>query len=227
MVRALLIDLDDTLYDERTYVLSGFRAVAAEVARRFVHVDSDGLFRGMVAELDAHGRGKVFDRALEGAGVAADRPLVEALLETYRDHRPDIALWPGVAEALDALARDHRLAVVTDGLGRMQRRKVEALDLERRVHEVLFCWEHEAPKPETACYIEALRRLGATPEDAVVIGDNPEHDMAAAKAIGARSIRVMTGRFARRGDAGFAPDATAARFPDVPGILRTQFGAAA
>ena len=123
--------------------------------------------------------------------------------------------------------RDHRLAVVTDGLGRMQRRKVEALDLERRVPEVLFCWEHEAPKPETACYIEALRRLGATPEDAVVIGDNPEHDMAAAKAIGARSIRVMTGRFARRGDAGFAPDATAARFPDVPGILRTQFGAAA
>ena len=227
MVRALLIDLDDTLYDERSYVLSGFRAVAAEVARLLAGVDAERLFLGMVAELDAHGRGKVFDRALESAGVAADRTVVDALVEIYRDHRPDIALWPGVAEALDSLARDYRLAVITDGLGRMQRRKVEALGLERRVELVLFCWEHEAPKPDPACYIEALRRLGAQPEDAVVIGDNPEHDMAAARAIGARSIRVMTGRFARHGDAGFAPDAVAARFTDVAAILQTQFGAAA
>jgi len=227
MVRALLIDLDDTLYDERSYVLSGFRAVADDVARRFAGVEPPALFADMVAELDANGRGKVFDRALAQAGVAADPALISSLVETYRGHRPDIALWPGVAEALADLAGDHRLAIVTDGLALMQRRKIEALDLERRVDQVLVCWEHKAPKPDPACYVEALRRLGATPEDAVVIGDNPGHDMAAAKAIGARSIRVMTGRFAHAGHGAFTPDATAASFLGVGDILRDQFGAAA
>jgi hypothetical protein len=51
--------------------------------------------------------------------------------------------------------------------------------------------------------------------------------MAAAKAIGARSIRVMTGRFASQTHSAFAPDAVAARFVDVPRVLRGQLGAAA
>jgi putative hydrolase of the HAD superfamily len=95
------------------------------------------------------------------------------------------------------------------------------------VGEVLYCWEHESPKPDPACYVEALRRLGAGPEEAVVIGDNPRHDMAAAAAIGCRSIRMLTGRFADVGDAGFPPDATAGTFLDVPTILRGRFGAGA
>lgn len=228
MARALLIDLDDTLYDERSYVLSGFRAVADEVARRFPHVDASRLLADMTAELDAHGRGKVFDRALEHAGVAAETSLVAELVQAYREHRPDIGLWPGVAETLADLRRDYRLAIVTDGLGLMQRRKIEALGVESLVDEVLVCWEHEAPKPDPACYLEALRRLDVPPEAAVVIGDNPGHDMAAARAIGSRSIRVLTGRFATEDDAGLPADAVAPHFTAVGPILRGQiFGAAA
>ena len=43
MISALLIDLDDTLYDERTYVLSGFRAVAEELAQRHPRLDAAAL----------------------------------------------------------------------------------------------------------------------------------------------------------------------------------------
>lgn len=228
MVRALIIDLDDTLYDERDYVLSGFDAVARDIARRFPHVEPGELFAEMVAELDAHGRGQVFDRALEQAGLAAEPQLVEALVRGYRDHRPRIGLWPGVADALADLARDYRTAVVTDGLAQMQRRKVEALGLERLVGQVLYCWEHDAPKPDPACYIEALRRLDAKPEETVVIGDNPRHDMAAARAVGCRSIRVLSGRFACLDDGGFPADAMVRSFCDVAKILRgEEFGAAA
>jgi HAD superfamily hydrolase (TIGR01509 family) len=159
-------------------------------------------------------------------GAGADSQLVQTLVQTYRDHRPTIALWPGVKETLTELARDHSLAVITDGLGLMQRRKVEALGIADLVGEVLYCWEHDAPKPSPACYFEALRRLDARPEDTVVIGDNPQHDMAAARAVGCRSIRVLTGRLAGQDHAGFPPDATARSFPDVVKILRdNEFGA--
>jgi putative hydrolase of the HAD superfamily len=228
MARALIIDLDDTLYDERSYVLSGFQAVAEDVSRRFAHVDAQGLYAGMVAELGRHGRGRVFDRALADVGVSADRHLVDSLVATYRSHRPRIALWPGVADALSDLARDHRLAVITDGLPLMQRLKADALGVSSLVEVVLYCWEHDAPKPDPACYVEALRRLDVRPAEAVVIGDNPGHDMAAARAVGCRSIRLLTGRFARQADGGFPPDAWAPSFLDVATILRGhEFGAAA
>jgi putative hydrolase of the HAD superfamily len=212
--QALLIDLDDTLYDERSYVRSGFRAVAAEVARRFPHLSADRFFEAMVGELDAHGRGKVFDRALARAELSAD--LVPELVQLYREHTPQIALWPGVADTLGRLRQDHRLAIVTDGLGLMQRRKVAALGVEPLVDAVLYCWEHDSPKPHPGPYAEALRRLEVGPLEAVVIGDNPAHDMAAARALGCRSIRVRSGRFAAvPGEA----DVTVARFTEVPSVL--------
>ena len=63
------------------------------------------------------------------------------------------------------------------------------------------------PKPDPAGYLDALGRLGATPAEAVVVGDNPHHDMAAAHAIGARAIRVLGGRFASvPAPAGAEPD---------------------
>lgn len=218
MVRALLIDLDDTLYDEGDYVRSGFHAVAAMVAGKFPTVSADDFNAAMLAELTAHGRGRVFDVALAQAGIAPDPKLVTQLVTAYRAHRPDIALWPGVEATLKALRADYRLAIVTDGLGLMQRRKVEALGVERLVDAVLYCWELDAPKPDPAAYREALRRLGAPASEALVIGDNPGHDMAAAEALGCRAIRVLSGRFAARAEG--RPDQTVATFNAIPQLLR-------
>jgi putative hydrolase of the HAD superfamily len=218
MIRALVIDLDDTLYDERRYVLSGFRAVAGEIASR-LGGDPGALLDGMIADLDAEGRGRIFDRALERAGGHSDPALIETLVAAYRGHRPDITLWPGVADALVTLSRDYALAIVTDGQTRMQRRKVEALGVERLVQTVVYCWEHDAPKPSTVGCSEALRRLGAKIEEAVVIGDNPAHDMAAARALGCPSIRVRTGRFARVEYPNFPATAEVPGFTDVPALL--------
>jgi putative hydrolase of the HAD superfamily len=218
-IRALLIDLDDTLYDERTYVLSGFRAVAAAIARAYPHVDGAAMAADLSERLNAEGRGKLFDGALAAARIDPTPDLIAHLVGVYRDHHPDISLWPGVAETLAELRKGYRLAVVTDGLHLMQRRKAEALELASLVDAVVFCWEHEAPKPDPAGYRVALRKLDTEPADAVVIGDNPLHDMAAARAIRARSIRVRTGRYAKVDPARFRPDVEAQNFSGVPDAL--------
>lgn len=218
MARALLIDMDDTLFDEGDYVRSGFRAVAEAVAADHPGVAAGDLYGGMVEELAAHGRGKVFDVALTRAGLAPTPERIADLVATYRTHRPDIALWPGVIEALKELKADHRLAIVTDGLGIMQRRKVAALGLEPLVDLVVYCWELDAPKPHPRPYRVALEALGATPAEALVIGDNPAHDLAAAQALGCGFIRVAAGRFAAEPSQALA---TVARFAEIPHLLRT------
>ncbi|HLZ64703.1 MAG TPA: HAD family hydrolase [Aliidongia sp.] len=199
MREILLLDLDDTLYDERSYVLSGFRAVAAQLGS-VERVDPALCFQAMLAELEANGRGHVFDRLLETRGIVATPERIAGLVALYRNHAPKITLYPGVADVLDRLSARVDIALVTDGLGSMQRRKVEALGVDRWVRTIVYCWELNAPKPAAEGYLEALRRLGIdarqAPERCIVIGDNPAHDMAAADALGIRSIRVRTGRFA-------------------------------
>ncbi|MCR5878705.1 HAD-IA family hydrolase [Phenylobacterium sp. J367] len=219
MTRALLLDMDDTLYEERSYVLSGFRAVAEEIHAHFPHADADAVFAHLAETLESQGRGKLFDGALLAFRIEATPELVERLVAAYRHHTPDVALWPGVADTLAELRKSWKLAIVTDGLHAMQARKAEALGLADLVDTVVFCWEHEAPKPDPQGFRLALKRLGAEAADAVVVGDNPLHDIAAARAIGARSVRVRTGRFAALDAPRWRADAEAASFADVPDAL--------
>jgi len=206
-VRALLIDLDDTLYDEASYVRSGMAAVAREIAG-LCGAPAAEVEALMLEELARKGRGKVFDVALERLGVAPQPDLIKGLVEAYRDHRPDITLWPGVRETLGDLARDHRLAIVTDGLGLMQRRKV------------VYCWELGWPKPDPRPYLKAMEQLGGTPAETLVVGDNPGHDMAAAQAAGLRSLRVRTGRFAAETFPNLTADAEADSFVAAAPLIR-------
>jgi putative hydrolase of the HAD superfamily len=174
----------------------------------------------MAAELEANGRGRVFDAALAKAGISPQPSYVAELVEIYRVHKPVLSFWPGVSETLAALRHDYRLAVITDGLGVMQRNKADALGLAERVDQVVYCWEHQAPKPDPKCYHQALQALDLNVDEAVVIGDRPDHDMAAAAAVGCRSIRVGTGRYASAGCGGFKADATVTDFTQTPAILR-------
>jgi FMN phosphatase YigB (HAD superfamily) len=153
------------------------------------------ILQAMLDELDRSGRGRVFDTVLAELGLTCGAGEVAALVELYRTHPPRLALFPGVAETLARLRRHHRLAIVTDGLASMQRLKIVALDVERLVDAVVYCWDEQAPKPATGGFVRALAHLGVESRDAVVVGDAPHADMVAAAALSVPSIRVRGGRF--------------------------------
>ena len=205
MISALLLDLDDTLYDEASYMRSGFALIAERIAA-LSGAAPEAVLETLLAIERRDGRGRVFDSALSAHGIEPDPALVRRLVTVYRLHRPTIDLDPRVRRLLVRLASRYRLAIVTDGLPAMQRRKIAALDLEPAVDAVVYTWELDAPKPDPTGYWHALDLLGVPSERAVVVGDNPRHDMLAARAIDARSIRIRSGRFAHLPSLTTAPE---------------------
>ncbi len=195
MIRAILFDLDDTLYPERDYVLSGYGVVAEKVAAEAGR-PRDEIRQWMIARFDEKGREGLFDELLERAGLSADAGRIAELVEAYRRHEPTLRLDPAVADLLWRLRQTYRLGLVTDGLGIMQRRKVAALGLAALVDRVVYCWELDAPKPDPGGYRAALTALGCEASQALVVGDRPDHDLAAAAALGIAAVRVRTARFA-------------------------------
>ena len=87
MIKALILDLDDTLYDESTYVTSGLQAVARYMAEQYA-ANEDELFALMQADIAKNGRGTAFNAALRSIELNDSEHVVSQLLAVYREHQP-------------------------------------------------------------------------------------------------------------------------------------------
>lgn len=190
--QTFFVDLDDTLYLERDYVLSGLSAVARYLAQ-------DGL-SFTVLENWLHrrflkvGREHIFDRCLAAFDLPCSAKQIETLVSVYRDHEPQLQFLPGAREVLMRLSKIGQVIIVTDGLPSMQAKKCRSLNLARWADSILYCWEYQAPKPSPVA-LEPLVRCSAG--SSLLIGDNPRHDLCMAEKLQIDAIRVRQGRFAK------------------------------
>lgn len=188
----IVFDLDDTLYEEITYVRSGFRAVAAFLEKEFT-LPAKRTYPALLKILEEEGRGRVFDRLLEREELYS-RVNVTRCLAVYRRHRPEIALSPEADRCLKRL--NHLpLYIVTDGHKGVQHNKLTALGLYGRVR---FCYlTHryglDKAKPSPHCFMAICRREKVDPGRVVYIGDNPHKDFVGIKPLGFRTVRVKSG----------------------------------
>jgi putative hydrolase of the HAD superfamily len=189
MIRALIFDLDDTLYRESDFVSGGYRAVAHRLEAT-CGAGWEQTHEFMMAKLARAGRRSVFPAVLERFPAAALR--LEDLVSIYRGHIPEIRLYDGYAELLRELRKSRRLGLVTDGNPRVQRAKCEALRLEEFFDQMIFTWDHgeDKEKPHPFAFRLMLDRLGVDASEALFIGDNVEKDCRGARAAGMKSVRV-------------------------------------
>jgi putative hydrolase of the HAD superfamily len=186
--RAILFDLDDTLYLRRRFVLSGFRAVAAHLERVHGH-SAAGMF-AMLARLSrgAHA-GRELQACLDRLGMPESRAV--ELVEIFRAHRPELNL-PGESRRTLQSARraGWRLGIVTNGAPSVQANKVAALGLELLVDTIVYAteWGSGRGKPDRAPFLEALRRLDVPAARAVFVGDDDVCDLSGAADVGLRTV---------------------------------------
>lgn len=100
------------------------------------------------------------------------------------------ALLPGARMTVRLLGRDFCLGIVTSGSRSRVRKQLRSFQL-AEYFSVCVCAE-DAPrrKPHPASLELALKRLRATPEETVYIGDAPE-DIEMARRAGVRAIGVL------------------------------------
>ena len=170
--KAVIFDLDDTLYQLRRFVHSGFAAVANHLEETW-RVD-----RREALDVLAH-----FGLSLS---------IVPALVQVIRSHTPSLRLPRTSTFALEALRTDWYLGVVTNGLPDLQERKVEALGLRHLVDTVVYANElgRRAGKPDREPFLAAARRLGVTPDRAIFVGDDARCDVFGAGQAGMKTVHV-------------------------------------
>ena len=178
-VRGIILDLDDTLYSEKEYVRSGFRAV------------SDYLGGGLEEKLWQFFTEKkpAVDEVLRLTGREKEK---EKVLSVYRTHCPDIHLYPGVKEMIaEWRGKGIRTGIVTDGRPEGQRAKLKALSLDEAVDDIIITDELGGPQFRKPCDIafRIIRERWRIPAGEILyVGDNPAKDFQAPRQLGMRNV---------------------------------------
>lgn len=216
--RAIVFDLDDTLYPYQAFVRSGFRAVGERLAGE-CGLSAAAVLRVLRRSALDGERGREIQALC--ARFSLPLSLVPALVTTVREHTPRLRLPQESLRVLASLRHaGWKIGILTNGTPAIQRRKIDALGVSGLVDEVLCAPECGDPagKPAPAVFRAALERLGATAQQTVLVGDDREADIDGASAVGIGTIHFTAHRTPNRRCDGSCRGVHVERLEQVPVI---------
>lgn len=209
-IKALIFDLDDTLYDcsntlsrnrrrELARVVARYKGCSEEAAQRFLQGDEEvrkyGRYEGLAHRL---GLPPGFLNEIQ---VVLQRP-------------PDLSqikLFPNVPPTLQALrGRGLKVFLVTSGNLEEQEAKLNQLGLKPLLDEVMIVKRDGEGKAKGDCFQHLMKKYHLTPKEVMCVGDRIEDELAAAAALGMTTAMLRHGqhyeRFASSTQKEIAPD---------------------
>lgn len=178
-IRGVIFDLDDTLYSEKKYIKSGFKVV------------SDYLGGGYDEKLWRYfedGKMAITELLQEKERIEENKKC----LEIYRNHMPEIHLYPGVEEMIKELRyKGIKIGIITDGRPKGQRNKINALGLESMVDDIIITDElggTQFRKPCDIAFRIVTTKWRLNYREIVYVADNINKDFQAPQQLGLRSL---------------------------------------
>ncbi len=182
-MKAVIFDLDDTLYPEKSYCLSGYRAVAD-------HIGGD---YELLKELFIESPKMVFNRYFERLGINYEKEDILKLIGIYRGHKPEIEFFPDAVATIKALKeKGMRLGIVSDGFAEAQRQKVKALGCDKYFEKIILTDEigRDAWKPSAKGFELLEKEFGVRADEMIYVGDNPSKDFYLKITAGVKTARI-------------------------------------
>lgn len=198
-MRAVIFDLDDTLFDDHAGMCAGLEALA-ERHPPLAGLGREALLTGYKAALAQlwpdwvagrltleDFRSRRFDQLFGQWGVTGVSG-ADGFATFRAGYQAARAVVAGVPELLNALrARGVLIGVLTNFTRPEQQAKLDHCGLAPLV-DALVTTDEAPPKPHPEAYAAVLRSLGVTAEEAVMVGDSWANDVVGARAAGLRAV---------------------------------------
>ena len=198
MIRAVIFDIDNTLYsytDAHAYAKAALVEYASRnfgwSAEEFTE-RHDRTMADVNSRLDdvaaIHNRMIRYQNMLEAAGLPLE-PHALAMYELYWETLMEYSVpSEGALEFMELLKKQGiRLGAGTDMTARMQFRKLSAMGYLKYLDFVVTSEETGVEKPARALFDRCVEKSGAAPEECLFIGDNDKKDILGALSAGMKA----------------------------------------
>ncbi|ETY74116.1 HAD family hydrolase [Lactiplantibacillus fabifermentans] len=197
MIKAIIFDVDDTLYDQKspfsaaiqqTFKLPFTPTELAQIFKRFRDFNDRTFEQVATNEL-----------SLEAWQTARLRHAMTDLTTTtittdwaiqfemaYHKALANIELFPGLGTTLEKLSHCFEIGIITNGPTATQRHKLQQLQIQRYVHpdNIFISEELGIAKPDPSIFTTWAHQAGIRANQAAYVGDNAALDMTSAKHAG-------------------------------------------
>ena len=198
MIKAILFDVDDTLYDLSLPFKETFWEVFPGES-----IDLEGAFLASRKYSDM-----IYDRSLKGEismeemyiyrlgnafrdyGKIIDGATALQFQSVYEKHQHNIHMTGEMEGLLEKLSKKTTLGIITNGPSEHQRDKVRALGLERWIpmERIWISGDLGIGKPHKEIFAAAQDKLGLKPEEICFVGDAYGHDILGARGAGWKAV---------------------------------------
>ena len=199
MIKAIVFDIDDTLYD-----LAGpFKKTCREMFGEDTTMDMDTAFLASrkysdeVFELSQKGGMTMedmyiyrFQNAFRDVGIEIDRAIAMEFQTRYEKNQKNIQLSEMMKKLLTNLETHIPMGIITNGPAEHQWEKVYTLGLTRWIRKeyIFVSGEMKISKPDRRIFEAAQEVLGAEPSELFYVGDSFANDIEGAKNAGWHSV---------------------------------------
>ncbi|MEI8134120.1 MAG: HAD family hydrolase [bacterium] len=199
MIKAILFDIDDTLYDHTYHVHTAVSAIQTEyeflldkpielltkLSHEFLEEVHALLLKGELTLEEA--RFLRWQKFLDQFGVSDLNPTVvgDRYLKAYYEAERVV---PGSHELLSLLSKDFKIGVVSNNLLVEQMNKLNRLGLSQYIDFFAISEEVGVAKPDKKIFEVALERGAVNADEAIMIGDSWMNDVVGAIDAGIKAI---------------------------------------
>jgi len=197
MIKAVFLDIDDTIYNTSEFAKLARRAALSAMIDAGLPLspeDAYKLLREIIKE-----KGSNYNKhlnVLTKRVFGEEKPLLIAIgMITYHNVKfALLRLFPNTMPTLiDLKSKGYKLGVISNGLTIKQYEKLVRLGLHHFFDFVITSEEAGVEKPDIAIYELAMKRMGCDPENSVMIGNNFKDDVLGALNAGMSAIYLTPG----------------------------------
>ena len=224
-MKAIIFDLDDTLYDCTGSLLEASRKRAARAmvdAGLPCTEEAAYLLQKELSEM--HGPYcPVFNEISNKFNMGHE--LVRSAVKAYNSNEvTDIQLFPDVVPTLKKLAQEkYKLFLLSTGIYERQYKKIELLNLKPYFDEIIINDQEVGLLMEDS-FEAIVRKYSLSPKDVVVVGDRVRGELKFAKSKGMVTVQMLHGRFKDETayDSSNKPDYKIKRIFQLPTLLKLK-----